>query len=117
MRFLHTGELDVLGTATDDGAAASGELAVRLLQLSEMWDTPPLGEHVEDTLADAMEDGAINALDLLSVACAQNCPRLRLRSLVHARRNWNELRHGSAKGKEYAFEVLRDLDAFCASFL
>ena len=118
VRFLHTGELDVLGAAAEAGAAASGELAVRLLQLSEMWDTPALGEYVEDALADAMEGGAINALDLLSVACAHERPRLRLRSLVHARRNWTELRHASAPGTErHSFEVLRELDAFSASFL
>ena len=110
--------VDVLGAAAEAGAAASGELAVRLLQLSEMWDTPALGEYVEDALADAMEGGAINALDLLSVACAHERPRLRLRSLVHARRNWTELRHASAPGTErHSFEVLRELDAFSASFL
>ena len=54
VQFLQTGALDLLDSSalsTDDDAdsvgRADGERALRLLQLCDIWDVPPLREHIE----------------------------------------------------------------------
>ena len=66
-----------------------------------------------------MDDGLVGALDLLEVARAHGCARLRVRALVHLRRHWAEIRHAASKadGASASSETLRDAEAFCSSFV